>query len=121
MESLHGQAMGEIAHEKDYQEDLEEIAQGVDEIQQWFEEAVSVLSEFLENHPTFTEEFGFTVDTPLVESWDLDSVLRETEYPRSEWEAAALYGYSFGVSTARYRIEKNIESDLDEFREATDE
>lgn len=117
MESLHGQAMGEIVHEKDHRNDLENLVQALDETKERWKEADSTIQEFVENHPVFGEEFRFTPDTEVVESWELDGPLDNIEYPKSEWEAVALYGYTFGMCAVWWDIENSLEFDFDEFRE----
>lgn len=121
MENLHGQAMGEMVHEKDYRADLENIVRVFDETKNRWKEAESSMCEFVENHPTFREEFRFITAVRGVESHELDSPLRDRGYPHSEWEAIALYGYIFGVGDTWNRIERSLEFDFDEFRGETDE
>lgn len=121
IENLHGQAMGEMAEKRDHRQELDEIGTAIDDLARRYEDAEFELREFLRNHPTFSEEFDFDLLEQRVECLDFDVPLREQRYPRSEWEAAALYGYCFAMTVAIYRIEKNTAETLGKFRVESDE
>jgi hypothetical protein len=120
MESLHGQAMGEIVHEKSHRDDLEDLVQALDEARERWEDADSTIREFVENHPAFCDRFGFVSDADVVECWELDKPVRNLEYPHSEWKAVALYGYTYGMCATWHDIENSLEFDFGEFREPED-
>jgi len=106
MESLHGQAMGEIASKNDYTDELVGVnrafSDGWDDVQ----EIDNKLADFIEGHPVFKDQFHIYDEQPDSQNasvecheWQTEALptnSTEVTVP-SEWAFAVLWGYKEGV------------------------
>jgi hypothetical protein len=102
LETLHGQAMGEVVRTEDCAQDLA----GVNEVwnSRWSEvnQLDSELAEFIKGHPSFADRFGIhesgSGDPVHTESHTLGEPVYGGDYEiASEWDFAVAFGYKEGM------------------------
>lgn len=126
MEELHGQAIGQMKLQKDYSEDLEELTRIYDQYWAALDRLEELLDEFVDGHPTFSNEVGMWDEMqgegkPSMVSYDLADAFITHEDESididTEWKAAAAFGYKKAILTLLIDIDGATPIPIDEYRE----
>jgi hypothetical protein len=104
MESLHGQAMEELANANDHARTLEGLNRVFRRYDERWDEYDNLLMDFIEENPVFRNKFGLynensSRENPMVDSHELRTLAKDTDGEiTSEWECALKFGYLQGFT-----------------------
>jgi PAS domain-containing protein len=99
MESLHGQAMGELAEQQEYEEELEQADICLHVTRDAMNDIIYQLDRFTTDHPLFAEKAEIRRTKHDIESPWLQTRLTTSGNCdiETEWDFAVAYGYKEGV------------------------
>lgn len=102
MESLHGQAMGELAKKEDYADDLAGVNHVFEKFRDNADDLDEKMAEFADKHPVFRRHFGIYDEGDPGGPIMCSHMLREgfefgEEKIDSEWLFAVAFGYKNGI------------------------
>jgi len=110
MESLHGQAMGEMADSGEFREELEQVMHAKVATYDGATDIEDALLAFLDGHPTFEKEIGVDRREGVHRGGRLDAGLSPRGHADigTEWQFAAAWGYKEGLLDAMNRVEDEV-------------
>jgi hypothetical protein len=110
METLHGQAVGEIADDSGLREGLKEARRETHATMDAMGDIEDALLAFLDGHPVFEKEIGASRLEGVADVDRLDAGLSAYGHVDidTEWQFAAAWGYKEGVLDAMNRIEGKV-------------
>lgn len=121
MESLHGQAMEELAASNEYEETAEGAHRTWKQYLEKWDQYDDALMDFLKENPVFRRKFKFynendSDENPAVESYELRRLAQEIEGEiSSEWECVVKFGYKEGIADVVSELDGRTEVPIEEF------